>query len=121
MNIKEIESTIYELENGETTYQKCQKLANLYVVKDHLTIKPVMHGQSGAYEQNAPQEISSQVVRHGRSGDHDSPFLKKVREIPPDEAWGLMDEVMETLKIIHPRLYNGVFRRLEENTEREIL
>ena len=119
MNMKEIENTIYELENGETTYQKCQKLANLYVVKDHMAKNPVTYGQSGSHEQKLPGDIPKKSVMPGQSGSHDSPFLKKIREIPSDEAWGLMDEVMETLKIIHPRLYNGVFRRLEEKTKKQ--
>ena len=36
MNMKEINNTIYELENGETTHASCQKLAALYIVKDHI-------------------------------------------------------------------------------------
>lgn len=37
MNIKDIETTITELENGPTTYDSCQKLASLYVVRSNLS------------------------------------------------------------------------------------
>lgn len=37
IDIKEIDDAIYELEHADTNYANCQKLASLYVVKDHLT------------------------------------------------------------------------------------
>lgn len=33
MNIKDIDRTIHELENGETTFSSCEKLAHLYIVR----------------------------------------------------------------------------------------
>ena len=35
MNLQEIEKTIAELENADTTYSNCQKLASLYIVQKH--------------------------------------------------------------------------------------
>lgn len=42
INIAEINNTIVELENGETTFVNCQKLASLYVVKEHLETDDVI-------------------------------------------------------------------------------
>lgn len=39
MNLVEIENTIKELESGEATFASCEKLANLYIVRDHLLPK----------------------------------------------------------------------------------
>ena len=39
LNIKEIEEEIKKLENSETTYRNCEKLAILYIVKDHYNSK----------------------------------------------------------------------------------
>ena len=36
MNLQEINNTIIELENSDTTFANCQKLASLYIVKEHL-------------------------------------------------------------------------------------
>lgn len=36
LNIEEINNTIEKLENEETTYSNCSKLANLYIVRDHI-------------------------------------------------------------------------------------
>lgn len=35
LNITEITNTIAELENGDTTFANCQKLASLYIVRDN--------------------------------------------------------------------------------------
>ena len=35
LSIEEVENTIIELENGNTTFDSCIKLASLYVVRDH--------------------------------------------------------------------------------------
>ena len=37
MNLQEIETTIKELENDNTTFSNCQKLASLYIVKKYLS------------------------------------------------------------------------------------
>lgn len=38
MNIEEISNTIEELENGDTTFVNCQKLASLYIVRENFKI-----------------------------------------------------------------------------------
>ena len=42
LNIEEINNTITELENGETTFDACIKLAALYTVKEHLCCDDVV-------------------------------------------------------------------------------
>lgn len=37
MDIQEINKTIAELENGSTSYNTCQRLASLYIVRDKLS------------------------------------------------------------------------------------
>ena len=36
LNLQEIEDTIHQLENSDTTFNTCEKLASLYIVKEHL-------------------------------------------------------------------------------------
>lgn len=35
LNINEVNNTITELENGDTTFASCQKLASLYIIRDN--------------------------------------------------------------------------------------
>lgn len=36
LNVAEINNTIEELENGNTTFDACNKLASLYIVREHI-------------------------------------------------------------------------------------
>lgn len=46
----------------------------------------------------------------GEYGDSD--FLKAVAGLSSARAWAVMDEVMDTLKMVNPRVYEGFMRRL---------
>ena len=38
LDLQEINDTIKELENASTTFDNCMKLANLYIVREHLNV-----------------------------------------------------------------------------------
>lgn len=42
LNIDEINNTIEKLENEDTTYANCSKLASLYIVRDHISNNDVI-------------------------------------------------------------------------------
>lgn len=44
----------------------------------------------------------------------DTEFLNTIEGAKVDSVLSVMDELMDTLKIISPRLYNGVMRKLKE-------
>lgn len=94
MNLKDINESIYELENGATSYDSCHKLASLYVVKDHLEPTPVI--------KPAP------VIDSGYSQKNFTPPVER------DKVMEIFNELLETVKITQPRLYDCVMRKLEE-------
>nr|DAQ29856.1 MAG TPA: hypothetical protein [Caudoviricetes sp.] len=96
LSLDTINSDILELETQhDTTWSTCQRLAWLYVVRDHIT------GQ--AQKQPVPLEVSG-----------DSDFLRAVDGRDSVKAWAIIDELMETIKILQPRVYDSVLRRLAE-------
>jgi hypothetical protein len=90
-----IEREILEREEKDTTYANCERLAWLYIIRDHL------NGQ----EVTQPQAL---LVR----GESD--FLKAVSGKDSVKVWAVIDELAQTIKAIHPRLYDGVMRRLAD-------
>ena len=77
----------------------CSKLASYYVILDHMKKEePVAREYS-----YAPPPIGY---------ESETEFGQKVRNLDPDEVMALMDELMETLAILHPRLYDGVMSKL---------
>lgn len=77
------------------------KLAALYTVKDHLYGEP----QTG-YSYAPPPSTGVQI-------DSDSEFATVISGRDQDEIWPIMDELMQTLSAVQPRLYDAVMRKLQ--------
>lgn len=92
---------IEELEASPATYQNAEKLATFYTLYDHLFI-----------HQEPMQRIeSTKEVTIDRYGD--SEFLKAISDKKADEVWMIMDELMETLKMLNNRLYQATIDRIK--------
>ena len=106
---KEIDIEIARLEYGESSYPAYAKLATLYTIKNQMK-KQEPEMQSRTYEQAysaAPAEIPVEVGRYG-----DSEFLREIEGRNEEQVWGIMDDLMDTLQVANPRVYNGVMRKI---------
>lgn len=106
-NLKEIEWAISELESEETSKYGYILLAALYTCRDHMLDEHPAQPQISAYSEAAPAE-----EKLGRYGD--SEFLRAVEGLDPAEAWGVMDWHMNSVRVIGPRAYDSVMRKLTE-------
>lgn len=106
-NLKEIEWAISELEGQESSEGRYTLLAALYTCQDHLTGAALQDTHIAAYSE-APPPVEERIAQYG-----DSDFLKAVSGKPPDAAWAVMDELMETLRVINVRAYEGVMRKMD--------
>lgn len=106
---KEIDIEIARLEYGESSYPAYAKLATLYTIKNQMQ-KQEPEMQNRTYEQAYsadPAEIPVEVGRYG-----DSEFLREVEGRSEEQVWGIMDDLMDTLQVANPRVYNGVMRKI---------
>lgn len=96
----ELLDAIDELEESPATFQNAEKLATFYSLYDHLY---------GDKSLSAPVESNREVIikKHG-----DSEFLQAISGKNPEEIWQVMDELMETIKMLQPRLYNATMERI---------
>lgn len=86
----------------------CIKLAAYYTIIDHLypdnrDIQPQL-GQMEAVMPVGDYSYSS-----------GSEFFQIASDMDIDRLWPIMDELMETLQVLNPRLYNSVIRKLRDN------
>jgi hypothetical protein len=88
INIDEIEREILSLENKDTSYAACEKLACLYTVRDHL--KPV----------KALPEVTGSGA-----------FLERMKELEPADAWQLITELVQAVEVLNPTLYERFINR----------
>lgn len=90
----EIQDTISELENGNTDWDTIQKLARLYIVRDHLLSK------------EPPQYEYSQAGGW-------TEIERMVQGKDPAQVWAVISDLMDTVKVLQPKLYDSVIRRIE--------
>ena len=106
-NLKEIEWAISELEGEESSKASYILLAALYTCRNEMLGAPAPQPQIAAYSE-AAAPIEEALGRYG-----DSDFLRTVEGLDPSAAWAVMDEHMDALRIVNPRAYEGVMRKLK--------
>lgn len=107
---RELALWIARLETEESSWQNYERLATLYIVRDH----------QGRFEENRTREQSAPVIMYSSSPTpaearekENSEFLRAAESGDPEKAWEIMDELMETLKVINRRVYDNVLQKLE--------
>ena len=82
----------------------CIKLAAFYTIRREMFGEDKDAGFSGySYAPDPEPTIDN---------PSDSEFARAIDGRKQEEIWPLMDEMMETIHAIHPRLYNAVMDRL---------
>lgn len=107
INKQDLNETIAELENArDHSPQMCQRLADLYIIREKLFDESATHdyGYSKAAE---PMHEIEPLVDYG-----DSDFLIAIRGKLPKNAWLVIDELMDTLRVVNPRVYDSVMRKI---------
>lgn len=107
-NLKEIEWAIAELKQEESSFDVYAKLADLYTVREQMTGDAVPEPQAMAYS-TAAAPVAMTLDQYG-----DSEFLQAVANVDPVVAWGVMDELMDTLRFTNERAYDTVMRKLSK-------
>ena len=100
---KDLTDAIRECESEPITPNKVSKLADFYIIYEHLFGRPV----DTAYSY-APQ---AEKVIYTDGGNE---FLQAVNGKDTEKVVAIIDELMEAVKILQPRMYDGVICRLSE-------
>ena len=97
----EILDAIDELEEAPATFQNAEKLATFYSLYDHLYVRkePMMSFES-------VKEVI--IDRYG-----DSEFLQIIEGKYPEDIWLIMDELMDAVRVLQPKLYNATIEKLK--------
>ena len=112
---KEIEQAIEECMREPVTGNKRAVLADLIIIQDYL------FGET-TQAQEAPQPMPMQSysvppmeqVETYIETTGDSEFLKAVDGRKADKVWKLIDELVEAVKILHPRMYTTFIDKVQD-------
>ena len=106
---------ISELLEGKHSVQNCEKLAAIYTVLDHLypenAEKMALNSQNMgySYDNKVETENNSVVGRYGNSE-----FLQAVAGEDLKSVFLLLNELMDAVAVLMPKLYNNFMHRLTE-------
>lgn len=107
-NLKEIEWAISELEGEESSKAGYILLAALYTCRNEMMGLSAPQPQITTYSE-AALPTNEALMQYG-----DSEFLQAVSGLPAADAWMVMDELMDTLRVVNQRAYDGVMRKLNK-------
>ena len=99
ISLEQINAEIAALEEEKPSYQVMERLADMYVVRDHMVIGDQSKNQAA---------VSAQTAHIGSNSE----FAKSIDGKSIDDVMSLFDELMEALAVTNPRLYDCVMRRL---------
>ena len=112
---KEIEQAIEECMREPVTGNKRAVLADLIIIQDYLFGEP-MQAQDApqpmplqSYSAPPAEQVETYIETNG-----DSEFLKAVDGRKADKVWKLMDELVEAVKILHPRMYTTFIDKVQD-------
>ena len=86
----------------------CIKLAAFYTIKNELFPEKVEEKRIQSYSYSAA-EIPNNVVTY----NGESEFAKAIYGKDLEFIFGIVDELLQTVKIINPNLYNAVLRKID--------
>ena len=112
---KEIEQAIEECMREPVTGNKRSVLADLIIIQDYLFGAP-MQAQDvphpmpmQSYSAPPMEQVETYIETTG-----DSEFLKAVDGRKADKVWKLIDELVEAVKILHPRMYTTFIDKVQD-------
>jgi hypothetical protein len=94
---------IEECQTHPITDKKFERLADCFIVYDHL------FGQvDRGYSRQAEAEQTTIKTNCGTE------FLSAVDGKDADKVWAIIDEMVEVMRALHPRVYDGVLQKLDD-------
>ena len=100
------------------TPQECVQLAAFYTLLNTPEIEqtwasPIEHTQYSFTYNGTPMQ-SEDSTPDTVTVDGDSEFLKAVDGRKADKVWKLIDELVEAVKILHPRMYTTFIDKVQD-------
>lgn len=83
----------------------CIKLAAFYTIKQHM-----FPDEGPMYSFAAPEQARSEIVQY----DSGSEFSNLVNDMDVNDVMAVVDDLMDTLSVLNPKLYASVLRKLEQ-------
>ena len=112
---KEVEQAIQECMREPVTGNKRAVLADLIIIQDYLFGEPTLAQEvpqptpMQSYSAPPMEQVEIYVETNG-----DSEFLKAIDGRKSERVWPLINELVEAVKILHPRMYTAFIDKVQD-------
>jgi len=107
---RELDERIAEIKGKRNqTESEIVKLAAFIIARNDFDGIPT----GGSYGDADPNPTAAPVVETIIGNHGDSEFLQLIAQKDADHVWAVMAEAMESLKVMEPRFYAGILRKLQ--------
>lgn len=112
---KEIAQAIEECMREPVTGNKRAVLADLIIIQDYLFGEPTLAQEATqpmpmqSYSAPPMEQVETYIETSGGSE-----FLRAVDGRKADKVWKLIDELVEAVKILHPRMYTTFIDKVQD-------
>lgn len=116
IDLREIDETIDEIKRKGRTVNDAVTLAMMYIARDHMEQDELpaqrAHDCARAAEPMRAKETPDRIQTRGTSQ-----FLAACDGLETDKVLALMDEHMEAIRVLYPKEYEAIVRRLKRMHE----
>ena len=112
---KEVAQAIEECMREPVTGNKRSVLADLIIIQDYLFGEPTLAQEATqpmpmqSYSAPPMEQVETYIETSGGSE-----FLRAVDGRKADKVWKLIDELVEAVKILHPRMYTTFIDKVQD-------
>jgi hypothetical protein len=114
ISLDQLNEEIMKLEASPVSFENCHRLVTLYALRERYSPQKSAWAARQSVQHESPDpgaEIKSNTIY---IQDPSSEFLQIINRKENQKVWPVLDELLSTIKVINPRLYDGVLRKLEE-------
>lgn len=117
IDLREINETIDNIKRKGGTVNDAVTLAMLYIAREHMQREDEIPDQMAQNYARAaePIPVKEMPVRVQTRGT--SPFLEACEGLPMEKVLLIIDEHMEAIRVLYPKEYDAILRRLDKMRE----
>lgn len=115
IDLQEIDETIDKIKREGRTIQAAERLAMLYIARDHMLMEESMPADAGQGYARAAAPIPEKRTPIHLRDRAASEFIAACEGIMLEDLLDIFDRHMEAIAVLYPKEYDAILRRLDES------
>lgn len=114
IDVREINETIDQLRREGTTVAQAQKLALMYIARDHMLEDDAQDAETENEQDHAARYARARMIDHIVPEHTENDFLRACSGMHIDDVLNVLNEHMDAIKMLYPKEYEKIIRMLDD-------